>query len=92
MITVLAQTAYQEQLPYFDKSTGVRLTRLTYASIPGGLGKAYKSAPAGFRPGYLAVTIVTAFHLVLVAVIMYLFLRREFVQELKFPSPGRICH
>ncbi|KAK0108540.1 Mitochondrial outer membrane protein iml2 [Cadophora gregata] len=74
MITILAQTAYQEHLPFFGKSTGVRLTPLTHASIPGGQMDIYSSAPAGFLSDYIAVVVVTIFHLLLMAVITYLFL------------------
>lgn len=74
MITVLAQTAYQEQLPIFDKSTGVRLTHFAHASIPGGQAELYNSTPAGFRPGYVAVLVVIIFHFLLVAGITYLFI------------------
>ncbi|KAH7364737.1 hypothetical protein BKA65DRAFT_491956 [Rhexocercosporidium sp. MPI-PUGE-AT-0058] len=74
MITILAQTVYQEQLPYFDKSTGVKLIRLTHVPIPGGHEGVYSSVPAGFQPGYIAVLVVLIFHLLLVAGISYLFL------------------
>ncbi|PVH72049.1 hypothetical protein DL98DRAFT_660275 [Cadophora sp. DSE1049] len=74
LITILAQTAYQDQLPFFDRSTPVRLAQFTYASIPGGREGTYSSAPAGFRPSYIAVLVVTTFHLLLMAGITYFFL------------------
>ncbi|KAH9215590.1 hypothetical protein DL95DRAFT_500099 [Leptodontidium sp. 2 PMI_412] len=74
MVTVLAQTVYQEQLPYFDKSTAVRLARLTHAPIPGGQEGVYGSVPAGFQPGYITVLVVIIIHLFLVAGIAYLFI------------------
>ncbi|KAG4431006.1 hypothetical protein IFR05_013514 [Cadophora sp. M221] len=74
MITILAQTVYQEQILYLDKSTGVKIARLTHAPIPGGREGIYNTVPAGLQLGYSTVLVVMIIHLLLVAGISYLFI------------------
>ncbi|CZR57699.1 uncharacterized protein PAC_07588 [Phialocephala subalpina] len=82
LLTIIAGTAYYEQLPNFKNKTLVQRTNLVLAQIPAGKGTVYEPSAAGFQRGFVAVLVVTLVHVALMVAIISLFFLKTTISTL----------